>query len=230
MKLWLGLVCWLAYGYAHLAFGAPYNTAFLLYVAILGLASYGLLDGLLRIEVAAVAPAFATTPRRAAAWFLVVGGVGIAGLWLSELLAAFPGGMPASNLVYDLPSPTYVLDLAWVIPMALAAARLLWRQHPAGPVLAAVTLVMLVLLSLAMLALTPFWLAAGLAFNLPFGVVFAVLLAVEAALLSVGARRLEATGPRWLRRGLWPQAADQTARGGDGSAPSSPGTRRSCLH
>ena len=208
-----GLVFWLAYGYAHLAFGAPYNTAFVLYVAILGLAGYGLLDGLLRIDVAAVAPAFGATPRRAAAWFLVLSGVGIAGLWLSELLAAFPGGKPASNLVYDLPSPTYVLDLAWVIPMALAAARLLWRRHPAGPVLATVTLLMLVLLSLAMLALTPFWLGAGLAFNVPFGVVFAVLLAVEAALLGVGARRLGATGPRWLRRALWPEAAGQAATG-----------------
>jgi hypothetical protein len=204
--LWLGLLFWLTYGYAHLAFGAPYNDAFLLYVAVLGLAGYALLDGLLRIDVAAVAPAFADTPRRTVAWFMVVGGAGIAGLWLSELLAAFPGGKPVSILVYDLPSPTYVLDLAWVIPMALASARLLWRQHPAGPVIATVTLIMLLLLSVAMLALTPFWLGEGLAFDVPFGVVFSVLFVVEAILLGRGAARLHATRRPWLRPSLWADA------------------------
>ena len=208
--VWLGLMLWLAYCYAHLAFGTPYNNVFLLYVAILGLAGYGLIDGLLRIDVVAVAPAFSRAPRRAASWFLIVSGLGIAALWLSEILAAFPDGQPASNLVYDMPSPTYVLDLAFVIPLALAGAWLLRREHPAGPIVTALTLVMLLVLSLAMLTLTPFAVAAKLHLDpeyvrafIAFGSIFTLLTIVVAGLLVTGARRLQPVSRTWLRPTLW---------------------------
>lgn len=208
--LWLGLLCWLVYAYAHYAFGVPHNPVFLCYVAIVGIAGFGLLDGLLRIDVFAVAHEFAGTPRRAAAWTLTVGGLGIGGVWLSEILAAFPAGRPASNLVADLPSPTYVLDLAWIIPMALAAGALLRRRHPAGPVLAAVTLVMLTVLSAAMLALTVYGTVIGLAAEpryaglfVGFGAVFGVLLIVCVGLLARGARRMGHGRAAWLRADMW---------------------------
>lgn len=208
--VWVGIMFWLAYAYAHYAFGAPYNRAFLVYVAIVGLAAYALLDGLLRINAVTVTPAFAGAPRRATAWFLALGGVGIAGVWLGEIVAAYPDGQPASNLVYDMPSPTYVLDLAWLIPVSLAAAWLLRRGHPAGPLLAAVTLVVLLVLSLAMLAVTLLGVATGLATDpryvqlfIVFGSVFGLLLVVGATLLVSGARRMQPIAGAWLRLGLW---------------------------
>ena len=106
-----GIALWLAYCYAHLSIGAPLNPLFLVYVAILALAGFAALDGLVRIDVAAISPAFGRTPRPAAAWLLTVGGIGTGALWLSEIVGAWPNGMPSNIHLSQLPNPTWVLDL-----------------------------------------------------------------------------------------------------------------------
>src|SRR5450759_159383 len=138
----VGIMTWLTYGYAHLSIGAPFNAMFLVYVSVMSLAGFAMLDGLLRVDVAAVAPAFVHAPRHATAWFLAIAGAGIGVLWLSEIVVALPGGLPKNIALSELPNPTWVLDLGWIIPTALAAALLLRRRHPAGPVLAGAMLVM----------------------------------------------------------------------------------------
>jgi hypothetical protein len=206
----VGILIWLTYGYAHLAIGAPFNAMFLIYVSVLALAGFAMLDGLLRVDVAAASPAFARVPRRATAWFLAIAGVGIAVLWLSEIVVALPDGLPTNIHLSELPNPTWVLDLGWIIPSALATAVLLRRRHAAGPVVAGAMLVMLLILSLTMLTIVPFALAAGLD-NDPavsqqlviFAILFSLLGGIETSLLAVGRRRLGVITPVWLRRGWW---------------------------
>lgn len=207
-----GITLWWAYCYAHLSIGAPLNPLFLVYLSILLLAGFATVDGLLRLDVHAAQPAFARAPMRAAAWFLALGGVGIATLWLSEIVAAWPDGLPPNIHLSELPNPTWVLDLAWIIPMCLAAAALVRRHHPAGPVLAAVMLVALLILSVAMLLVTPFAVAAGLHDDsdirtqiIVFTFVFGVLAVVQTWLLVRGGRRLGRVPPPWLRDGWWPR-------------------------
>ncbi|HEU4514550.1 MAG TPA: hypothetical protein VFR87_15695 [Nocardioidaceae bacterium] len=206
-----GIALWWAYCYAHLSIGAPLNPLFLVYLAILLLAGFATLDGLLRLDVRAVEPAFTRAPLRAAAWFLALGGIGIGALWLSEIIAAWPGGLPSNIHLSELPNPTWVLDLAWIIPMCLAAVVLMRRHHPAGPVLAAVMLLALLILSVSMLLVTPFAVAEGLHTDpeirtqiVVFTVVFTALGAVELWLLIRGRRRLGSVTSAWLRDGWWP--------------------------
>lgn len=206
-----GIALWWAYCYAHLSIGAPLNPLFLVYLAILLLAGFATLDGLLRLDVHAVEPAFTRAPLRAAAWFLALGGIGIGTLWLSEIIAAWPGGLPPNIHLSELPNPTWVLDLAWIIPMCLAAVVLMRRHHPAGPVLAAVMLLALLILSVSMLLVTPFAVAEGLHTDpeirtqiVVFTVVFTALGAVELWLLLRGRRRLGSVPSAWLRDGWWP--------------------------
>ena len=208
-----GLLAWVAYCYAHLAVAVPFNPMFLLYVTALALSAFGLLDGLLRVDVTATAAAFTRTPRRAAGWFLTIAGVGIAGLWLSDIALGLTGGTPANLHLAGLPNPTWVLDLAWIIPWALGAALMLRRGHPAGPLVTGVLLVMLTVLSAAMLATTPFAAAAGLADDpvvgpqlVAFTVVFTILGAVEVWLLARGRRRMGNVPPGWARPSWWPDA------------------------
>jgi hypothetical protein len=52
--LWLGLMLYYAYSYIIYAF-SPYNDMFLLYVALIGMSFYALLDGLFRLELRAIA-------------------------------------------------------------------------------------------------------------------------------------------------------------------------------
>lgn len=208
-----GIVLWLTYCYAHLSFGAPLNPIFLVYVAILALAGFATLDGLIRLDVAAMSPAFRRAPLRGAAWLLIAGGIGTGVLWLSEIVGVWPNGMPPNIHLSDLPNPTWVLDLAWIIPMSLGAAVLLLRRHPAGHGVAAVMLVFLVVLSASMVVVTPFAWAAGLQANpqmraqiIVFTVLFTILGAVEAWLLGLGLRRLRPETEPWMRAGWWPAA------------------------
>jgi hypothetical protein len=206
-----GIALWWAYCYAHLSIGAPLNPMFLVYLAILLLAGFATLDGLLRVDVHGIAPVFTRAPLRAVTWFLAFGGIGIGALWLSEIIAAWPDGLPPNIHLSELPNPTWVLDLAWIIPMCLAAVVLLRRHHPAGPVLAAVMLVALLILSASMLLVTPFAVAAGLHTDpeirtqiVVFTVVFTALGSVQLWLLVRGRRRLGSVTSAWLRDGWWP--------------------------
>ncbi len=205
-----GIVLWLAYCYAHLSIGAPLNPIFLVYVAILALAGFATLDGLVCIDMTAISPALGSAPRRAAAWLLTVGGIGTGALWLSQIVGAWPDGLPPNIHLSQLPNPTWVLDLAWIIPMSLGAALLLWRRRPAGPVVAALMVVFLLALSASMVAVTPFAWAAGLETDpavrtqlIVFTVLFTILGAVAAWLLGVGQRRLGQVISPWLRAGWW---------------------------
>ena len=208
----LGIMIWLTYGYAHLSIGAPFNAMFLVYVSVLTLAGFAMLDGLLRVDVAAASPAFARMPRRATAWFLAIAGVGIAVLWLSDIVVALPDGLPMNTYLSELPNPTWVLDLGWIIPTALAATLMLRRRHPAAPVIAGAMLVMLLILSVTMLAVVPFALAAGLGADpvvrqqlVVFAILFTVLGGIEIWLLARSRRRLDVVTSSWLRRGWWPE-------------------------
>jgi hypothetical protein len=208
----VGILAWLTYCYAHQAIGVPFNAMFLVYVAILGMAGFATIDGIVRVDVVATAPAFARAPQRAAAWFLAVAGVGIAGLWLSDIVPALPDGLPVNVHLAELPNPTWVFDLAWLIPWALAAAWMLHRRHPAGPTVSGVVLVMLLILSVSMLTITPMALADGLGDDpvvrpqlVAFTIIFAILGGIEAWLLAAARRRIGATPATWLRRGWWPR-------------------------
>ena len=208
----VGILIWLTYGYAHLSMGAPFNAMFLIYLSVMTLAGFAMLDGLLRVNVAATSPAFAHAPRRATALFLAITGVGIAALWLSEIVTALPDRLPTNIALSELPNPTWVLDLGWIIPTALAAAWMLRRHHPAGPVVAGAMLVMLSILSMTMLAVVPFALAAGLDTDpvvrqqlIVFTVLFTVLGGLEIWLLARARRRLDVVASSWLRRGWWPE-------------------------
>lgn len=209
--LWVGVQTWIAYCYVHLAVGAPFNGMFLVYVAVLALSGFAVLDGIVRVDVAAAARALEPTPRRATAWFLAIGGVGIAGLWLSDIIPALlTGDLPAGIHLGELPSPTWVFDLAWIIPLSIGTAVLLHRRHPAAPVIAVTLLVALFLLSFGMLAIAPFAIAGGLHRDpavatqlVVFSIVFGVLGAVETWLLAVGARRMRLDTQAWLRPGWW---------------------------
>lgn len=209
-----GLLMWLAYAYAHLAFAVPFTPVFPMYVAILGAASFGFLDGLVRVDVNALQVAFKRAPRRGAAWFLIVSSLGTAGLWLSDIVVGVIGATPANLHLAGLPNPTWVIDLAWLVPAAFAAGVRLRRGRPAGLVMGGAMLVMLTTLSLAMLSVSPFALLAGLGSDptvapqvVAFTAVFAVLGAIEVGLLAVAARRALPAPPSrgpdtWWEQGL----------------------------
>jgi hypothetical protein len=200
--LWLGLTFYYLYTYVMYAF-SPFTDVFLTYVAIMGLAGYGLLDGLVRLDVAAIDDALRDAPRRATGWFLVL----VAGLftviWLAMIVPAIPGGLPEARMTYDIASAVHILDLAFVLPLLGATGVLLLRGRAAGPALAAVLLTLKVVLGLALLSMSfafmaePQWGEVGL---------WAVIVVVSSGWIVAGLRRMRPVGPDWLRAQFWPSS------------------------
>ncbi len=200
--VWLAVCLYAAYTYLMYVV-TPYNDALPLYIAALGLATYGLVNGLFRLRAEAVAAAFVDVPRRGVAWFLLV----VAGLfttmWLVDILAVWPGGVPDGLFTYDIPSIVHVLDLAIALPLVALAGILLLRGHPVAPVLAALVLVKMLTLGLALLSMNAFIAVSGGTFDPAEPVVWAAIVVVTLVWLVRGARRMRAAPVPWLRPSLW---------------------------
>jgi hypothetical protein len=162
--LWMGTVGWAAYGGAIDSFSLQFNSLFLAYVAILGLATYTLIFGLTAVDARAIAMNFGT--RAPVAWvggYLIISAVLTALLWLSDIIPSLiMGSSPAAIAGRGIPvEPSHVLDLGLLLPASILAGILLVRRHPWGYVLGGVCLGLLVPL-LAAINLAPlFQLAAG---------------------------------------------------------------------
>jgi hypothetical protein len=200
--VWLAVCLYVPYTYLMYVV-APYNDALLVYIAALGLGLVLLLDGLFRLNAAALAPAFVDVPRRGVAWFLLAVAALFATLWLTDILRVWPGGVPDSLFTYDIPSIVHVLDLGIVLPLLALTGVMLLRGHPMGPVLAAMLLVKTVTLGLALLSMNAFVAASGGSVDPAEPVIWAAVVVVAGAWLVVGARRLRRPDPPWLRPTLW---------------------------
>jgi hypothetical protein len=201
--VWLAVLLYVAYSYLMYVV-APFNDAFLLYVSAIGLASYGLFNGLVRLDMHVAVSAFDRLPRRGLGVFLLAVGVLFVGLWLSHILPAIPGGVPDGLFVYDIPSTVHVLDLAYVLPLILATGVLLLRRHAAAPVLATLLLVKMVTLGLALLFMVGFVYADTGSVDVGEAVIWATLTAVNAAWLATVFRGMRAPDAPWLRPRVWP--------------------------
>jgi hypothetical protein len=201
--VWLAVLLYVVYSYLMYVV-APFNDVFLLYVAAIGLASWGLFNGLVRLDMPVAAVSFAALPRRALGGFLLAVGVLFVSLWLGQILPAIPGGVPEGLFVYDIPSTVHVLDLAYVLPLMLATGVLLFRDHPAAPVLATLLLVKMVTLGLALLFMVGFVYADTASFDVGEAVIWAVVTVVSAAWLTTVFRRAQPTAANWLRPTTWP--------------------------
>ncbi len=184
--IWLGVLVYVAYTYASYAFGIRFNPLFLIYIALLGCATYALIGGLVTTDWAGIKAGFAErTPVRAVSIFLLV----IAGLfylmWLSEAIPASLTGIPPQSVKED-GTPTnviHVLDMAWLLPALVITAVSLWRKKPIGYALAAALLANLVFLALAILAMIVFQTRGGEPVVIPLVVIFVALFAVSIGML-----------------------------------------------
>lgn len=135
LVLWVGAVAHLAYQALMLCFATPFNSLFLLYVAMLGLAVWTGSVLLACTDVRALATrCSARTPVRPVAAVLGVVAVLNALLWLARIVPTIGDSEPAALLDGTglTTNPVFVQDLALWLPLALVAAVWLWQRRPAG--------------------------------------------------------------------------------------------------
>lgn len=148
--LWLGFLTFTVYNYAIYSFSIQFGPLFLLWVAVLGMATFCLIGGANALVTNGIANALGNRKERTAAVFLLATGATFAVLWLSEIIpAAVQSEVPDSVLEVALPTnPVHVLDLAFFLPAVGMVGWSLLQRRPLGYSAAPAMLVFLALTGL----------------------------------------------------------------------------------
>jgi hypothetical protein len=192
----IGALGYLLYSFVTYAFVIVLNPATLLYIAVLGFGGWSFLTGLATLDATEAETMFASRLlRRVTAGFLLVIAALFALNWLREIFASVVSGqLPPGLAAAGWPmNPPYVLDLGFVIPIAVLAATRLLRRQVGGAWLALSLLVFLPVLSVSVLLMTVFMAIDGQPLQLPLVAVFLLVVGVSAALAwrALQARRTE---------------------------------------
>ncbi len=141
--LWIGMLIYAAYNYAYAVFGAVFNDAFLVHIAILSMSLFALACAVPNLDRTAIADALRSP--RGAKWvgaFLVVVGV-LQGLLWGFLIVR---NAITGEVLHDIPVAgqhlVFALDLGILMPLLIVSGVLLFRRLPIGYLLGAAMTVM----------------------------------------------------------------------------------------
>ena len=161
--IWLGTIAYALYNYLFYLFGAAFNDLFLIYVAVVALALWTLILGLVQTDPGAAQRALSPNAplRWVAANMILIGSfLGIA--WIAQSLDfVVTGTVPQS--VEDSGIQTaivFALDLTLIVPSMFIAAWLTWTKRLWGVVMSAVLMVKAAAYTLALISMSFFAAAA----------------------------------------------------------------------
>ena len=150
--VWLGALFVSVYNAQMFLYATPFNSLFLIYVAVLGLSIWAIVALLSCGTVGRVAAsAAATMPVRVIAGYVVVIAVFNALLWLKAIVPAVLSDAPTTVLAGTglTTNPVFVQDLAIWLPLAFVGASWLWNRRPWGYAIVGGVLVMWVIESIS---------------------------------------------------------------------------------
>jgi hypothetical protein len=186
-----GALGYLIYSFVTYAFLIVLNAATVLYIAVLGFGVWSFITGFATVDdQEADQLAAGHFYQRLTAGFMIAIAALFALTWLREIAGSVVSGqLPAGLAAAAWPmNPVYVLDLGFVVPIVVLGGLRLLRGKPGGARLAVPFLIFLPLLSISVLVMTVFMAIDGQPLAMPLMVVFAVALAMSAALAWVALR------------------------------------------
>jgi hypothetical protein len=135
--VWIGMIVYVLYTYAYATFGAAFNDAFLLHIALFSMSVFALACAIPTLDVAAIGQTFRDAiGARTIGVFLVIVGVGQGGLWIFLVVRNAITG----EVLHDIPVSgqhlVFALDLALLVPSLVLAGVLLAQRRPFGFLLA----------------------------------------------------------------------------------------------
>jgi hypothetical protein len=186
LVVWLGALGYISYQGVLFLFATPFNSLFLIYVAMLSLSFWAIVATVRRLDFAAFHQRFDTAlPARGIAIYAGALATLNALVWLRTIVPAIFSDDPAAFLdgVGVTTNPVFVEDLAIWLPLLVAGAWWLWKRLPLGELTVGGMLVLLLLESVGVA--TDQWFGAMADSSTPFASMAAVPL--FAALGVVGA-------------------------------------------
>jgi hypothetical protein len=188
LTLWLGALIYVVYSYLMYAFFVHFGPLFLVYVAVLGLSAYTLVGASASLDLEALREYWPAQYRlRSVSVLLVTIGVGFALLWLSAIVRALvdgttPEGVADSGMPVN---PVHVLDLAFLLPLAIVSGIAHWRRRAFGLLFAPAMLVFFVLMSGAIISMSFFMRARGVSSSLATVPIMGASVMISALLLVI---------------------------------------------
>lgn len=143
--VWLGGLAYMTYMWASIAVQITFNELFLVYVALFGLSLFTLVSGFATTDAHAIRSAVEEHIRPSMySGFLVLIGLGLATLWLADIVPALLGGTTPLIVAEAGPQAmvSHVIDLGVVVPGIFLTAAWLYQRRTWGFVFAGVVLVL----------------------------------------------------------------------------------------
>lgn len=173
-----GTLAYFLYTYTSLAFGASFNSLFLVYVALFSLSLFAFIIAMLSVNLRALPAHFTEKlPRRAIAVFMFGGAAFLLLAWLGRIAPGLAGGVPV-GLLTNTTLFIQVMDLGLIVPLMVLAGALLLRRQPLGYLLASVALIKFMTMGIALVAMIAGQLLAGDVVPLVEAAIFVVMAAV----------------------------------------------------
>lgn len=182
----IGALGCLAYSYVTYAFVIVLNPVTLLYVAVLSLAAWSIVTGLLRVDGEQLEQrADAPVLRRATGVFMIALVVIFAVNWLRQIGAAVIGGhLPADLAANGWPmNPVWVLDLGFALPLTALGGVWLLQRRPGAVLIAVAVLTFMLLLSATILSMAAGMTLAGETLDLALVGIFGSVAVISAILV-----------------------------------------------
>lgn len=192
----VGALGCLLYSFITYAFVIVLNPATLLYIAVVAFGGWSFVAGLARADDVEVERLVERQlARRTTIGFLVILALLFGLNWLSQIAGSvLSGNLPPDLAASGWPmNPVYVLDLGFVLPLAMIAATRLARREPGGARIAVSFLVFDALLSVTILLMATTATVAGQPFPAPMIAIFVAVLITSTVL----------AGRALMPRGVW---------------------------
>jgi hypothetical protein len=151
---------------ASLELVVAYNNLYLVYLALFSVSFFALVLTLTAIDLSSLPARFSSRlPRRGMAIFMFVVGMGVAFIWLSDVInAQITNGVPEA-LGSHTTLVTYTIDVGIIAPACLLAGILILRRAPLGYLLTGLLTIMLGLIGAMVIGQTVMQLNLGLQFS-----------------------------------------------------------------
>lgn len=196
LMVWLGALIYVVYSYLMYAFFVHFGPAFPLYVAVLGLSAFTLIGAASSLDLGELCRQWPPNFRLRSVSALLVGiGILFGMLWLSAITRALVAGTaPEGVAEIGTPvNPVHVVDLAFLLPLAIVTGIAHWKRRLFGLVFATPLMVFFVLMDAAIISMTYFMRARGVTASLGIVPVMVVGILISGALIVAMLRQVRSS-------------------------------------
>lgn len=175
--LYAGIVFYIMYSFIIYCFGVHFNRFFLLYCLTLALSLYSFILVMSGFGKEDVAQWFNHAPARAVSIYIFMVALVFYGLWLKSIVPAIiTDSVPPEVMDNDfLVNPIHVIDLAFALPGLILGSVLLWRKQGMGYVIASISMIFMVFLTIALSAMVVMLVVRDISEDYTVALVFGVL-------------------------------------------------------